>query len=218
MPVTQTSQSDDRNGEALAREPTRRVVEPPRPLLDEEAFPAQLAAARAGDEAGMAPLFRALHPRLIRFLRATEPLVADDLVGEVWMAVAEGLHRFEGDAAGFRAWVFSIARRRIAEHRRRGVRRNTQVVDPATLDWVESRDGVEAEVLEQLSGQRAAELVTAVLAPDQAEVILLRVLADLGVEEVAEVMGRSENWVRVNQHRALRRLARRLGSRLDVIP
>jgi DNA-directed RNA polymerase specialized sigma24 family protein len=45
----------------------------------------------------------------------------------------------------------------------------------------------------------------------------LRVLADLGVDEVAAIMGRTANWVRVTQHRALRRLASRLGPKLDVM-
>jgi DNA-directed RNA polymerase specialized sigma24 family protein len=56
------------------------------------------------------------------------------------------------------------------------------------------------------------------LPPDHAEVVLLRVLGDLDAAHVAEVMGRSVSWVRVTQHRALRRLAERVGSRLDVTP
>jgi RNA polymerase sigma-70 factor (ECF subfamily) len=133
------------------------------------------------------------------------------------MAVATGLSRFEGNGTGFRAWVFSIARRRIADHRRRGVRRNTHPVDDEILGQTPAVDDPEHEVVGQLSAQQAAELVVATLPADQADVILLRVLADLGVDEVAEVMGRTANWVRVTQHRALRRLANRLGPKLGVM-
>ena len=58
---------------------------------------------------------------------------------------------------------------------------------------------------------RKADLVMRLLPPDQAEVVLLRVLADLDVDEVAELLDRTSNWVRVTLHRALRRLAERLG-------
>lgn len=43
--------------------------------------------------------------------------------------------------------------------------------------------------------------------PDQAEVVLLRVVAGLSVEQVAKILGKSAGSVRVAQHRALRRLA-----------
>ena len=43
-------------------------------------------------------LYRELHPRLARYLRARAPHVAEDLEGEVWLAIAGRLHQFEGDA------------------------------------------------------------------------------------------------------------------------
>jgi RNA polymerase sigma-70 factor, ECF subfamily len=181
-------------------------------------FAAVLAAARRGDDAAMAVLFRSVHPRLLRFVRAQESRWADDLVGEIWMAVAKGLANFTGDEAAFRAWVFSIARRRIADHRRKGMRRNTNPHDPASFQEVVAPDRTEDIALGQLSGQRAADLIVATLPPEHAEVILLRVLADLDADEVAAMMGKSANWVRVTQHRALKRLAERIGTKLDVTP
>jgi RNA polymerase sigma-70 factor (ECF subfamily) len=180
-------------------------------------FPRLLAAARGGDNPSMTTLFRDIHPRLSRFVRASEPRAADDILGDVWLAVASGLNGFRGDAAGFRAWVFTIARRRIADHRRRGMRRKTEPAGPDAFAHSAAPDDPERTALSRLSGQAAADLVLAALPPEQAEVILLRVLADLEVNEVAEVLGRSANWVRVTQHRALRRLVERLGQGMDVI-
>ena len=65
-----------------------------------------------------------------------------------------------------------------------------------------------------IAGQSAADLVAAPLPPDQAELVLLRVLGDLSVDDVAQILGRSPNWVRVNQHRAVKRLGDRLGSKV----
>jgi RNA polymerase sigma-70 factor, ECF subfamily len=167
-----------------------------------------LAAAHAGEAWAAEVLFKDLQPRLLRFLRATEPRAADDLSGEVWLAIARGLRSFEGDLAAFRSWVFTIARNRVADHRRTAARRATDPVDFTSADLaVPVSEATEHLVLQQLSAQEAADLVTALLPPDQAEVLLMRVLGDLDVAHVAQVMDRPANWVRVTQHRGLRRLA-----------
>jgi len=62
-----------------------------------------------------------------------------------------------------------------------------------------------------MTGQAAIDLIARTLPADQAEVLTLRILGDLDVAHVAELMGRDANWVRVTQHRALRRLATALG-------
>lgn len=167
-----------------------------------------LAAARSGEAWAAEALFRDMQPRLLRFLRATEPRAADDIAGEVWLALAKGLRAFEGDLAGFRSWVFTIARRRLADHRRTAVRRATDPVDfDDAASLLPAADPAEQLVLQQLSAQEAADLVTALLPHDQAEVLLMRVLGDLDVAHVAQVLDRPANWVRVTQHRALRKLA-----------
>lgn len=185
--------------------------------FDPAEFEAVLVAAAAGDGRAVEALFRELQPRLLRFLVAQEPRVADDLAAEVWLAVATGISRFEGDWHDFRAWVFAIARRRLADHRRTAVRRRTDVVDSDAFDLREADDAPEQQTLDKLSGQQAAALITSVLVGDQAEVLLLRVLADLDVDDVAAIMQRSPNWVRVTQHRALRTLVKRLGPKVVVI-
>jgi RNA polymerase sigma-70 factor (ECF subfamily) len=202
---------DDRtNAEADTSE-----VSPPSNTLDAASFPGVLVGARAGDQWAAEALFVDLQPRLLRFLRSVEPRVADDLAGEVWLAIAQGLAGFDGDLVGFRSWVFTIARRRLADHRRSAGRRATDPVDPhehfrARPDPA-SVDGARADtataVIGRLSAQEAVDLISGSLPADQAEVLLLRVLGDLDVAHVAAVMERTPNWVRVTQHRALRKLA-----------
>jgi RNA polymerase sigma-70 factor (ECF subfamily) len=171
-------------------------------------FEAVLDAARQGADWAVAALFRDLHPRLLRYLRARAPEVADDLASEVWLAAARGLPGFEGDEPAFRAWMFTIARRQVIGHWRKAGRRRT---DPAPREAFESRparDEPDAVVLADLSAQEAVDALTSALSPDQAEVVLLRVLGGLDVETVARVIGKRVGTVRVLQHRALRRLAK----------
>ena len=110
--------------------------------LDDRAFRALIVEARAGDERAIEVLFRDLYPRVLRFVRVSEPRAADDIAGEVWLAVARGLRAFDGELVGFRAWVFSIARRRLADHRRTAVRRAT---DPVAAEFFSAQlTGAEA--------------------------------------------------------------------------
>lgn len=171
-------------------------------------FEKVLDAARAGEEWAAAVLFDALQPSLMRYLRWAEPGAADDLAGETWLAVAERIQDFTGDEPALRAWVFSVARRRLADHRRRAARRRTQSVAPQDLNEVPGGEDPADLVLEVLSAQQAIDHLVATLSPGQAEVLVLRVVARLSVEDVAQMLGKRPGTVRVIEHRALRRLRR----------
>jgi len=184
---------------------------------DDVAFGEVLAAARTGNGRSVEWLFVRLQPRLLRFLNAQEPRAADDIAGEVWLAVASQISAFEGGWSEFRSWVFSIARRRLADYRRTAVRRRTDVTEAAVFNLRPTSETTEELVLSALSGQEAAAIIASALRSDQAEVLLLRLLGDLDVDHVAQIMNHSPNWVRVTQHRALRNLAKRLGSKTAVM-
>ncbi len=173
--------------------------------LDE--FDSVIAAARTGAEWALTGLYRDLHPKLVRYLFAQEPGEAEDLASEVWLDVASGLARFEGDEDGFRAWVFTIARRRLLDLRRRAAGRRTAPMSPEQLLSHGGRGNVEDEALAALGTETALARIAA-LPPDQAEVVLLRVLGDLRAAEVATIVGKRPGAVRALQHRALRQLAR----------
>lgn len=175
--------------------------------LDAASFPGVLGAAKLGEEWAAEQLYVDLQPRVLRFLRGLEPTAADDLAGEVWLALARGISGFDGDLPGLRAWVFTIARRRVADYRRSSGRRPAAPTEAEFFNGLVGGNDTAQEVIEKLSGQEAVDLITATLPAEHAELLMLRVLGDLGVLQVAEVMGRSPNWVRVTQHRALRRLA-----------
>jgi RNA polymerase sigma-70 factor (ECF subfamily) len=178
-------------------------------------FDAVIEAARGGDDRAVAFLYDAIQPALLRYLRWQEASVAEDLASEVWLAVAEGLSRFEGDELALKGWIFTIARRRLADHRRRGVRRNTRVMPSAAVPLPPSDDDPADLVTGRMSAQDAIAALTSALPPEQAEVVVLRVVGGLSVEETARVVGKRPGTVRVLQHRALRRLASQVR---DIFP
>lgn len=161
--------------------------------------------ARSGGEWGTTLLYRTLNPSLLRYLRHHVHGVAEDLASECWVAAVQGLSSFQGDIDDFRAWLFTVARRRVVDHYRREDRRPKVVPLEAAAESASFSDPAD-EVIAGLSAQQAIELLTRELSHDQAEVVLLRVVSELSVEQVAHIMGRSPGSVRVLQHRALRRL------------
>lgn len=180
-----------------------------------EQFGSVLAAARTGAEWALAALYQEFHPGLLRYLRAQEPNDGEDLVTETWLDAAAGLDRFQGDECAFRRWLFTIARRRLIDHRRRRQRSPYSGTGVDALGGRPGPDDTEGAVLAAYETEAALARIAA-LPPDQAEVILLRVLAGLDVADVAEIVGKKPGAVRVLQHRALHRLAEQLARERPV--
>ena len=166
-----------------------------------------LAAARSGDEKALAALWRELQPALLRYLRAADPDAAEDIASDTWVEVTHHIDRFSGDMRAFRGWLFTIARHRLIDTRRRAARHRT-----APVAWIPERPGDDdpaADVLADLSTAESVRLV-AQLPPEQAEAVRLRILDGLETEQVARIMNKQPGNVRVLSHRGLRNLARRL--------
>ncbi len=165
-----------------------------------------MAAAQQGSEAAFSALYRDGTPDLLRYLRVAAPGAAEDVAAETWVQVCRGLAEFRGDERAWRSWLFTIARRRAIDESRRRSRHRVAPLD----DLPAARQPVTADAGElALDNLATAALVEAVLAlpPLQAEVIVLRMLAGLDNETVAQIVGRSPGAVRVAAHRGLRRLA-----------
>jgi RNA polymerase sigma-70 factor (ECF subfamily) len=170
-----------------------------------DVFDVTLARAQAGDEAAFASIFRDVQPVLLRYLTVIAP-DAEDVAGDTWLQVAAGLARFRGGEQAFRAWLFTIARHRAADAgRTRSRRPAVPLVISEAAEQLVSPDAAEA-ALEAVSARAVVALI-ATLPREQAEIIMLRVVAGLEATEVARIVGKSPGAVRVAAHRGLRRLA-----------
>jgi RNA polymerase sigma-70 factor (ECF subfamily) len=174
-----------------------------------ERFPQILVAAQEGESWAVEALYLDLQPALLAYLRSRTPHEAEDLAQETWIDVAKAVGRFEGGEAEFRRLVFVIGKRRTIDHLRRASARPTSSLSNSRPE-AEQLGDAEEEALERLSTDEAISAVTSLLTPEQAEIVLLRVLGGFTAEEVASILGRRPGTIRAIQHRAVRRLARAL--------
>jgi hypothetical protein len=79
-------------------------------------FDSVLGAAQAGAEWAFGLLYRDINPALVRYFSARVPSAAEDLAADTWLAAAGQLRTFRGGELAFRAWLFTIGRRRMIQH------------------------------------------------------------------------------------------------------
>lgn len=153
-------------------------------------------------------MYRVLAPGLHRYVSSRlRGVDAEDVASQVWYEVVRARPEL-ADQDERRAFVYTVARRRIQDELRRRRRKPVDLVEHATLDdlLASSADPAMA-VADRLDGEAAARRIAEVLPEEQADIVLLRVVGGLSADEVAAVVGRPAGTVRVLQHRALRRLA-----------
>lgn len=173
-----------------------------RPLgLGEDVFPDVIAAARLGQPWALDALYRAYAGAVTGYVRARTSAEAEDLVSEVFTSALTSLDRFAGGEPDFRGWLFTIAQRRVVDDLRRRSRRvETTSYEPDNDDRVVG--SAELASLDCL-GEQWVRRVLGELVPNQRDVLLLRILADLTVEQVAETLGKSVGAVKQLQRRGL---------------
>jgi RNA polymerase sigma-70 factor (ECF subfamily) len=168
-------------------------------------FEPALAAARTGAEWAWTVLYRDLAPSVLRYLRARGAEEAEDITGEVFLQVVRNLSQFRGDESAFRSWVFTITRNRLVDEARKRQRRPT---DPLAESTAGQAAGYSLEDAREMP-EHLKEMLSR-LTPEQREVLFLRVLAGLSLEETAEVLGKTPGSVKRLQARGLASLRRRI--------
>jgi RNA polymerase sigma factor (sigma-70 family) len=173
----------------------------------DDGFGATLAAARTGDARAWSELYHGVAPVLIGYLRAQRLPDPEDVSGEVLLEVVRDLGRFDGDERGFRSWVLAIAHHRLLDARRRDARRPVTPVPTADLEPRRAADDTEATTLARL-GLDELEPALATLTPEQRTVLLLRVVGDLPIADVAAIIGKRAGAVKQLQRRAVEAMRR----------
>jgi RNA polymerase sigma-70 factor (ECF subfamily) len=181
---------------------------------------ALIARLRSGDESAFRALIEMYHAMLVRVARmyVSTQAVAEEVAQETWLAVLEGINRFEGRSS-LKTWIFRILTNRA---KTRGIREGRSMPfsslepdDPAVESerfhgadhawpghWAAAPHGFPEERLLAAETREVIENSIAALPPTQRAVISLRDIEGWSAEDVCNALTLSETNQRVLLHRA----------------
>jgi RNA polymerase sigma-70 factor (ECF subfamily) len=168
-----------------------------------------LRRAQRGDADAFAALYRANIQAIFRYIfhRVSDRELAEDLTGDVFMRALRDVNKYTDRGKPFVAWLYRIAHARVVDHYRKVGRR------PAESDVEAQPIPVDHDMDQALVRRQAAAALRRALADltaEQQQVVVLRFIEGLRIDEVADIMGKQPNAIKALQHRALRALAGRL--------
>jgi RNA polymerase sigma-70 factor (ECF subfamily) len=171
---------------------------------------ATVEAARGGDERAWAEIYGELAPAVLGYLRGSAVPDPEDTLAETFLQVARDLRRFDGDWQRFRAWVFTIAHHRLIDARRSVSRRPVDLVDEVPEPPTEAVPDAAEVAIDRVSAGDMRRVLDA-LSEEQRAVVLMRVVGDLSIAQVAEALGKQPGAVKQLQRRGLAAVKRELG-------
>ncbi len=192
----------DRLEATAARSGYRRRRQLSHPPAAEGLVPAAAARAREGDDDALRLLYLLYADNVYGYVLAIvrDEHDAEDITSEVFSRLPRALTRYQAGATPFSAWLLRVARNAALDHLR--AQRSVPRAEVYAVT-----DEAEQPGRERLADLRAA---LAALPADQRQVMLLRLVAGMTPNEVADQLGRSVDAVHALQHRARRKLRREL--------
>jgi RNA polymerase sigma factor (sigma-70 family) len=174
--------------------------------LTEETFQGVLEAAKSGAEWAWGAIYRELAGPVTSYLASRGASEPEDVASEAFIQVARGVDSFVGGFSQFRSWVFVIAHRKMIDDRRRRSRR--PIGAELDADVLVGGD-VESEAIDRLTTLELRRAFNS-LTNTQSDVLALRIIGGLSLEETASVLGKTVGSVKAAQHRALESLQAKL--------
>lgn len=177
-------------------------------MIDGQSLDGALIAARNGADWGWTSLYRTLAPTITGYLRAQGVREPEDVTAEVFIQAVKGIDRFKGDGTAFRSWIFCIAHNKLVDDHRQRRRRPIEIVPDAGRNLVHPGN-VEDQALRNIADRKVREMFTR-LTPDQRNVMYLRMIGGLTLEETSKVLGKPLSAIKALQRRGLASIKRDL--------
>jgi len=175
------------------------------PHADEKTL---IVQAQQGSAQALSTLYQHHVDAIYRFMfyRTGDTMLAEDLTAEVFADVLTALSRYKERGIPFQAWLFRIARARLADYWRKTKRREKYHYEGNELrQGAEASDGyTPIDFFEYQALQQAFQYLT----PAEADVVVLRFAGGLNHREIAHVIHSNANAVKSKMRRALRKLRR----------
>lgn len=160
--------------------------------------------AKGGDLQAVGALYDEHRESIYRFLwsRVGDVQEAEDLTASVFLRMIAALPGYQPRGLPFRAWLFRIARNLLADHYRSRWRRSSVPLEEAERAEAPEGSSPAAAVDRRQAAERVRRLLAG-LQDSQRQVMALRFLGGLSIQETAHVLDRTEGAVKSLQHRGL---------------
>jgi len=165
-------------------------------------------ALRAHDQEAWKQLFEEHYQRVYRYayVRTGNTADADDIAANVFVEAVKGIGNFQYRGAPIASWLFRIAHNETVDALKRRARTASASLDhPEAAAAVDARDEIASSDHWRDVGHALGKLK-----PEHREVLTLRLVEGHSVQQVAEMLGKSEGAVKVMQMRALQALRGKL--------
>jgi RNA polymerase sigma factor (sigma-70 family) len=170
-----------------------------------------LAAAKLGADWAWAVLYAEVSGPVMGFFRCRGVSDPEEAAGEVFFELARVVDDFDGDEEEFRTTVFRLAYRRLMAEKHYSQSGTRSALADQVLDRLQRNVAV-MDTVGQEEIPNDLRTVFATLTPDQRDVLTMRVVSHLSLEQTAAVIDRPLDDVSSIQRRALGRVRRTLGA------
>lgn len=164
--------------------------------------------AKAGDADAFGHLYETYLDRIYRYIyfRVTDEQTAEDLISQVFTKAWENLDRYQPSGRPFIAWLYTIAHNTVIDHYR--TRKDTVAIENTVSLASDAPSPHEQVELHFEADNLRAALQT--LTPEQQQVVVLKFIAGMSTDEIANQLHKSAGAVRALQMRALQALAKQM--------
>jgi RNA polymerase sigma-70 factor (ECF subfamily) len=176
---------------------------------------ALIRRAQALDPGALAELYDRHFDGIYRYLytRVRHEADAEDLTEQVFLKMVDSIQRYKPQGVAFSSWLYRIAHNLLVDRYRRAGRDAVEL----STELRDNRPNADPAAMAQNSEDRR-RLMAAIerLTPEQQQIITMRFIDNLEVDEVARLTHRRPGAVHSMQHRALASLYRFLMEQEEV--
>jgi RNA polymerase sigma-70 factor, ECF subfamily len=168
-----------------------------------DGFDSVFSAAKAGEAWAWAAIYREIAGPVTGFLRVRGATDPEEIMGDIFFELTRSVERFEGDESAFNELVFGIARRHLLNERRDSGHNSRSQLADEVLDRLRGEVGFEGDpsgLADEI--RRTLQILTS----EQSEILTLRGVAGLTLEETAAVVGEAISAVQIMQRRAIAKI------------
>ncbi len=169
-----------------------------------------LTRATRGDQAAITQIYENYFPSIYRFVRlqVEDLALAEDITSEVFIKFIDTVGGRNGPRQSLRGWLFRVARNEVYQHFGKVRQFPTEALD----EWLSTSADHDPEIqfMRTVDTERIQQALRR-LVPEQQEVLLLRFVEALSLQETADIMNKTTSAVKSLQFRAIESLRRFLG-------